>query len=189
MYFVGKNGQQTGPFSVEQLREMAANGQLLGTDLVWKDGMSGWEPASTLAGVFSAASGSVDSPAVNPVPLAEATVLPPVQPGMPAGPRPNGMALTGMILGIVSVTVGLCCCYGFPFNVAGIVFSIIGMNQIKADPVNQTGKQMAQTGLWCSIASIVIAAIMLAVGVAFNVANWDEIKRGLEKNNPPARTE
>lgn len=178
MYFVGKNGQQTGPFSVEQLREMAASGQLNGTDLVWREGMAEWQPASTLPGVFPGSPGAVDLPAGNPAPLVQATVLPPL--GGPGGPKTNGMALTGMILGIVSVTVGLCCCYGFPFNIAGIVFSLIGMNQIKADPANQTGLPMAQAGLWCSIGSIVIGILMMVLGVAMN---WDGIMKGV--NTPP----
>ena len=175
MYFVGKNGQQTGPFSVEQLREMAASGQLNGTDLVWREGMAEWQPASTLPGVFQGAASAADLPAGNAAPLVQATVLPPLS-GAPVGPRPNGMALTGMILGIVSVTVGLCCCYGFPFNIAGIVFSVIGMNQIKADPVNQTGRPMALAGLWCSIGSIVIAILMMVLGVAMN---WDGIMKSV----------
>lgn len=175
MYFVGRNGQQTGPFNVEQLKEMAANGQLNGTDLVWREGMAEWQPASSIAGIFPGSSSAAEAPSGNPAPLVQATVLPPLS-GAPVGPRPNGMALTGMILGIVSVTVGLCCCYGFPFNIAGIVFSVIGMNQIKADPVNQTGRQMALAGLWCSIASVVFGILMMVLGVAMN---WEGIMKGV----------
>lgn len=177
MYFVGRSGQQTGPFSVEQLTAMAASGELQPTDLVWKEGMAGWEPASTLPGVFPGSPAAATAPAENPVPLAQATVLPPVG---AAGPKPNGMALTGMILGIVSL-VFVCCCYGVPFNIAGIVFSVIGMNQIKADPSNHAGMGMAKAGLICSIASIVIGVILLAIGIAGNAFNFEEIFRGMGK--------
>jgi hypothetical protein len=169
MYHVGRNGQQTGPFSIEQLKAMAANGELQPTDLVWKEGMAGWEPASTLPGVFSTAPSAIDVPQTNPVPLAQATVLPPA-PG-PGGPKPNPLALTGMILGIVSIVL-VCCCYGFPFNVAGIVCSILGMNQIKASGGTQPGMGMAQTGLWCSIASIAIGILLAIFGVAMNWQQW-----------------
>ena len=179
MYHVGRNGQQTGPFSIEQLKTMAANGELQPTDLVWKEGMAGWEPASTLPGVFGAAPSAAEVlPQVNPVPLAQATVLPPA-PG-PGGPKPNPMAITGMILGILSVTFGLCCCSGFPFSIAGLIFSIIGLNQIKANP-NQTGKRMAQAGLWCSIAGIIIGVILTVFGVATNAVNWQEMMKQAEK--------
>jgi hypothetical protein len=169
MYHVGRNGQQTGPFSIEQLKTMAANGELQPTDLVWKEGMAGWEPASTLPGVFTATPGAIETPQVNPVPLAQATVLPPA-PG-PGAPKPNPLALTGMILGIVSI-VFVCCCYGFPFNVAGIVCSIIGMNQIKATGGTQPGMGMAQAGLWCSVASIVIGILFAVFGFAVDWQQW-----------------
>lgn len=198
MYHVGRNGQQTGPFSVEQLKEMAASGQLSPTDLVWKEGMAGWEPASTLPDVFAPAApvastpvastpsyslpATADSqpqpqPQYNPAPLAQATVLPPVAGA--SGPKPNGMALTGMILGIVSVVM-VCCCYGFPFNVAGIIFSVIGLNQIKADP-SQPGKGMAVAGLWCSIASIVLGILLLALALAGNAIPWQDMMKDLPK--------
>lgn len=200
MYHVGRNGQQTGPFSVEQLKEMAATGQLSPTDLVWKEGMAGWEPASTIPDVFTPAAPSVTStpvtstpsysspapatespqsqynPNPGPAPLAQATVLPPVAGA--GGPKPNGMALTGMILGIVSI-LAVCCCYGFPFNIAGIIFSVIGLNQIKANP-SQQGKNMAVAGLWCSIASIVLGIILLAVALAGNAINWQEMMKGVK---------
>ncbi len=76
----------------------------------------------------------------------------------------NGMAITGMILGIISLVL-LCCWYGIPFNILGLVFSIIGLSQIKKNP-NQQGKGMALAGLICSIISIVAGMAMLALGLA-----------------------
>lgn len=181
MYHVGRNGQQTGPFSVDQLKAMATSGELQPTDLVWKDGMAGWEPASTLPGVFGASTAAAPitgstfnpepQPQVSPAPFAQTTVLPPVVGA--GGPKPNGMALTGMILGIVSIVL-VCCCYGVPFNIAGIVFSIIGMNQIKADPT-QGGLGMAKAGLWCSIVSLVLGLLLFILAIAGNAVNWQEI--------------
>ena len=78
----------------------------------------------------------------------------------------NGMAITGMILGIISLVL-VCCCYGIPFNILGLVFSIIGLSQIKKNP-NQQGKGMALAGLICSIISIVAGMAMLALGLASN---------------------
>ena len=76
----------------------------------------------------------------------------------------NGMAITGMILGIISLVL-VCCCYGIPFNILGLGFSIIGLSQIKKNP-NQQGKGMALAGLICSIISIVAGMAMLALGLA-----------------------
>lgn len=47
-YFVGKNGQQLGPFSEEQIKSRVASGEFAGTDLIWKEGMAAWEPIATV---------------------------------------------------------------------------------------------------------------------------------------------
>jgi membrane protease subunit (stomatin/prohibitin family) len=48
-YNVAVNGQSTGPFTFDQLRQMAAQGQFTPQSLVWKQGMSGWTTAGTVA--------------------------------------------------------------------------------------------------------------------------------------------
>ena len=55
-YHVAINGQVAGPFDMTALTQMAANGQLTGDSLVWKNGMVHWEKAITideLKGLFS----------------------------------------------------------------------------------------------------------------------------------------
>ncbi len=44
-YFVALNGQQTGPIDLEQLKQMAVQGQVNRETLVWKNGMSAWDKA------------------------------------------------------------------------------------------------------------------------------------------------
>ena len=46
--FIAINGQQSGPFDVPQLTQMAQSGQLKSDSLVWKAGMASWAAASTL---------------------------------------------------------------------------------------------------------------------------------------------
>lgn len=55
-YHVAVNGQAAGPFDMTSLTQMAANGQLTGDSLVWKNGMAQWEKARVvdeLKGLFS----------------------------------------------------------------------------------------------------------------------------------------
>ena len=55
-YHVAINGQAAGPFDMTALTQMAANGQLTGDSLVWKNGMAQWEKAiavDELKGLFS----------------------------------------------------------------------------------------------------------------------------------------
>jgi membrane protease subunit (stomatin/prohibitin family) len=44
-YFAAINGQQAGPFDVNNLRQQAAGGQVTPQTLVWKQGMANWAPA------------------------------------------------------------------------------------------------------------------------------------------------
>lgn len=48
-FFVAVNGQQSGPFNLEQMQQMAMGGQLLRDTLVWKAGMAAWAGAGSVA--------------------------------------------------------------------------------------------------------------------------------------------
>ena len=65
-YMVAVNGQQYGPFNMQQLQQMVQNGQLTRQTYVWKQGMANWEMAGNvqeLANLF----GTVPPP-MPPVP-------------------------------------------------------------------------------------------------------------------------
>ncbi|RBP43643.1 uncharacterized protein DUF4190 [Roseimicrobium gellanilyticum] len=196
MYYVGKNGQQTGPFTLEQVQAKYISGEILPTDLMWKEGTADWKAASAfseLAAPTPAPSPAYGAPGSSPVSLSKSdpapTVLPPssATPGAPntgypvagpVGPRQNPMAITGLVLGIVSLFSWCCCFVGLPVSIAGIVFSIIGLNQIKKDPINQLGKPLAITGLVLSI----LGLLVLIVAVAINgVASYADIQRQLNE--------
>ncbi|MFN8236746.1 MAG: SPFH domain-containing protein [Chitinophagales bacterium] len=65
--FVAVNGQQSGPFDVPQLTQLAQSGQLTKDSLVWKAGMAAWAAASTLP-ELAAILGAVPPP-IAPPPL------------------------------------------------------------------------------------------------------------------------
>lgn len=74
------------------------------------------------------------------------------------------MAIAGMILGILSILSVWPCC-GLPFNVLGLIFSAVALNQIKRNP-HQQGKGMAQAGLVCSLIGLALLVILILMGVA-----------------------
>ena len=56
-YFVVINGQQSGPFDLNTLKQMAAQGQINNETLVWKQGMAQWTAAGAqpdLTSIFGA---------------------------------------------------------------------------------------------------------------------------------------
>ncbi len=48
-WFYGRGGQQTGPLSVAEMRELVTCGQISATDMVWREGMPTWIPANQAA--------------------------------------------------------------------------------------------------------------------------------------------
>jgi hypothetical protein len=69
-YTVGINGQQYGPYSIQQMLQMAQTGQINANTLVWTPGMPQWVAAGTipkLASLFMAA----------PPPMPSAPPMPP----------------------------------------------------------------------------------------------------------------
>jgi hypothetical protein len=63
-WYYTKNGQQQGPVTSAQLRQLAQSGDLQPTDMVFKEGGSQWVAASTIANLF--ASSGVSSRASAP---------------------------------------------------------------------------------------------------------------------------
>jgi phage FluMu protein Com len=53
-WYFTRDGKKFGPYTAAQLKQYAGSGQLLPTDLLWKEGMEGWRPASTVKGLFAA---------------------------------------------------------------------------------------------------------------------------------------
>ena len=61
LFYVAVNGQQQGPFNIQQLQGMISGGGFGPNSLVWTAGMSGWQAASTVA-ALSALFGAVPPP-------------------------------------------------------------------------------------------------------------------------------
>jgi hypothetical protein len=151
---IGADGKEYGPISAEVLRQWLAEGRADRQTKVLPEGATEWKTIAELP-EFAATSATAVVPPTTPGPIS----LPPV-------PRNNSYAVAGFTLGILSLTVGLCCCYGLPFSVPGIICSSIALNQIKQDPSTQQGKGMAVAGLVLSIVSIAAGVLLLALGVA-----------------------
>lgn len=54
MWHYSIDGEKLGPVSTPELRRLASIGQIAPTDLVWKDGMTDWIPASRIKDLFPA---------------------------------------------------------------------------------------------------------------------------------------
>lgn len=86
IWFYAKNDEQKGPVTPAQLKALATSGELLPTDLVWKEGLSDWSPASDVKGLFVAAP-TAPAPAPSP-PVESPPPAPTPAPSPPTTPTP-----------------------------------------------------------------------------------------------------
>ena len=146
---IGADGQEYGPVTADELRAWIAEGRANAQTRVQADGAAEWKSLGDFA-EFAAAL-AAKAQLSGPPPIArrasEGAAVP--------SKRTNAMALTGMILGIASVTFGLFCCCGPLFALLGLVFSCIGLSQVSRDPLRQAGKGMAVAGIVTSVFGLV----------------------------------
>lgn len=137
---IGADGREYGPVSADQLRLWIRERRLNAQTLVRLEGAAEWRTLNSISEFSLWLSSAAPMASIPPFPR-----------------RTNSMALTGLILSLISITLGMCCCYGFPFNVLGLIFSIIGLNQIRQSPEIYDGHGIAIAGLVISILSIAAA--------------------------------
>jgi hypothetical protein len=153
---IGADGKEYGPVDLPQLRAWLTEGRVDARTLAQSVGATEWKPLSAYP--------EFSSLPKTPPP----TIVAP--PGVSAYPlKTNGFAIAGMIMGILSLTLGLCYC-GFPFNILGLIFSLVALSQIKQFPQTYTGKGMAITGLVLSCVSIALSAVLLLIFLALSLS-------------------
>ena len=169
MYMIiGGDGKEYGPKPDSEVREWIAEGRLNAQSQIRGQSDADWRILGDLPEFAGDLFGATQSaPATPSAPVAQQYQQPYPQYSAQAQSGTNGMAITGMICGILSLPM-LCCCYGFPFNILGIIFSAIGLSQIKSNP-HQDGKGMAIAGLICAILSLVLIAVLMGLGVAMSI--------------------
>ena len=67
LWHVGIRGEQKGPFTEQDVKDMLARGELAAKDFVWKEGMEKWEPAADVA-EFADAVKAAPPPQAKPIP-------------------------------------------------------------------------------------------------------------------------
>jgi hypothetical protein len=144
---IGADGKEYGPVPADVLRQWIDQGRINAQTRILPEGAAEWKPVTELP-EFAVALGAGVPPALVPEPIS-----------LPQIPRTNQLALTSLILGLVSITLGLCC-FGLPFNLAGIICAILALNQINSHPQREHGKGMAIAGLVLCILSVVPHGIM-----------------------------
>ena len=155
---IGADGREYGPATAGQLRQWIAEGRANAQTPTLAPGAPEWKPLGALpefAGHFA----PPIPPAIGPLKSGTST----------AGQllKTNSFATAGLIFGILSLT----CCCGCPFNILGLVFSLIGLSQINRHPELYEGRGLAIAGLILSGASLVLGFVLAFLNFALHPAN------------------
>jgi Domain of unknown function (DUF4190)/GYF domain 2 len=133
---IGNDGKTYGPVNAATIREWLAAGRLEYRTPVLPEGATEWTYLGLLPEFTRESSG--------PPPV----ITPPNR-----SHRTNGYATAGFVCGLLSLT----CCCGCPFNILGLIFSIVALTQINHQSNKDEGWGLALAGLICSALSLLVA--------------------------------
>lgn len=182
---IARNGQPTGPFSLEEINRQLAAGTLSLSDQAWYEGAAGWAPLSTVPGVQS--SPPPGSTSLSP-PQTDATVASVPPSAAPAGggpvttvPAPTAptepLALWSLVLSLLSFC-GFCCTPVVLTAIGGVVCGHLALSKIKANPALQ-GHGLAVAGLVIGYFTIVgwLLWVLLFGGLAVMQGIMESIRK------------
>jgi Domain of unknown function (DUF4190)/GYF domain 2 len=133
---IGSDGRTYGPATAAQIREWLAQKRVEPRTPVLPEGAAEWTYLGLLPEFSNTATGTP----------------PLIAPPKPAR-RTNGFATAGFVCGLLS---WICCC-GCPFNVLGLIFSIVALVQIGNQTDKEDGWGLALAGLICSAVSLLLS--------------------------------
>ncbi len=176
-WYYSKSGTQLGPVEEADLRSKLAIGEVSPNDLVWREGMTDWQPAAKVPELGAVAAHPQNNPTL---PVTSGTPPSPyAPPGMqsyvPQQAIPGaGKATTSMVLGIVSLVLSMCGCYSLLLVIPCAIMAVVFGNQVKAlvaanqAPVTELGKAKAGVIMgWIAIGiNVLFTLLIIGGGVA-----------------------
>jgi|ETNmetMinimDraft_25_1059894.scaffolds.fasta_scaffold279562_1 hypothetical protein len=76
--------------------------------------------------------------------------------------KTNVLAIISLTCGLISIPA-IICCYGFPFNIVGLVTGGLAIMQINADPDHLSGKGLAIAGILTSLVGILLLILVMTL--------------------------
>jgi hypothetical protein len=150
---VGADGKVYGPVQLAQLQRWLAEGRADNRTPVHVEGAANW----TYLGLLPELGASAAPP--------PARLAPP--PGAAPARPTNGFAVAGLVCALLSWTC--CCC--LPFNVLGVIFSLIALVQLSSPSQPQEGRGLATAGLALSAANLLFSLAAVALQLVLHPAS------------------
>ena len=168
-WYYSKNSTQLGPVSYAELRAKISSGEILPTDMVWREGMTDWVTVSNALELAFPAPGIPQQPTLHQMPETEqaspyATPKAPTATYSPiiAPRRTSGLAITSLVCGVTGLF-----CLMLP-GIPAVICGHMALNQIKNSAEAYEGRGMAIAGLilgYICIAFLLIYASLFLIGI------------------------
>lgn len=152
VWYYSKGSERLGPVSLDALVAEMTAGRVRDHDLLWREGMEAWMPASEVMDVQKAVADARFGQTV-----AQGAFVP----GAP--PATNGLAIASMVLGICGIVLGTLILTGLPAVICGH----IARRQIRESSLPVAGDGMALAGLILGYMSIIFTVAVAAFFLLF----------------------
>lgn len=162
--------------SEETLRQLARDGKLPPSALLWREGLADWQPAAQVRpDLFET---TPPPPPPPPDDAAAPVLLPPEPPPAPAAAyfpplvpasRPaQSSSLVSAISGSIGLFSGLggfCCCFGFAVapiaGLVGVIFGHMAYSATKNDPEGAQDRTLSIVGMITGYLALLVTAVLV----------------------------
>jgi GYF domain 2/Interferon-induced transmembrane protein len=174
IWFYSKNGQQLGPISEEEFSRKCMSGEILSTDLVWKEGMSDWKPLMQTTGLSLVQKTALPIDLAKPHESNLGNVMvvqpPPVDVQFIPQRIPNyqWQSIVALVLGGVQMMV-ICLPLGLIFGIIALVYAnkvepyFMQQNYLAAQDASRSAK------IWMIVSLSMSGLVIIGIIVAFAV--------------------
>jgi uncharacterized protein DUF4339 len=115
--FIFKDGRREGPYSLEEVRRLRADGKVMNSDYAWQEGLADWVPLASIPGIASPITPLVP-PGAPPVPPMASIPIP-----APSGGESDGLLL---VKRLATAFVLFCVLFVFIFIVIFFISLMVG---------------------------------------------------------------
>jgi hypothetical protein len=145
---IGADGKEYGPITIEQLGQWAAQGRVNPQTRVKPEGAPEWKSASEIAELQGFFSNLQSAP--TPAPLS-------ALPTDSLGPQQKGLAITSLVLGILSLV-----CFGPFTGIPAIICGHIAHGRARRSPGQYGGAGLAVAGFVMGYAGLALTIVLVA---------------------------
>lgn len=168
-YLIHRGGQQYGPYSVEELRQFVASGNILSSDMAWAQGMPAWVSVSQILG-GAPAGAAAPAPAPAPAPSYQAPgpafAQPPTAapasyaPASYASPVPSGGPMPPSMHWALVLVISIFC------GVFGLVWMFVQASFVKKLDPNNKSIMMFIVSFLVGIGGMIVMMVVGGAAVA-----------------------